>query len=235
LVDCNTLVVIPAQDEETTIGALIADIRQRYDFDVVVIDDCSTDKTAAIARENGALVLPHLRALGAWKATQTGIRYAYNRGYQNVITLDADGQHLPEEIAALVETAKSETDVVVGSCISRGTILRHIAWQSFRSISGIAVQDITSGFRWYNFAAIRALSAKEATMLEFQDLGVLLLLRSLNLSIKEVNVQMNERTNGKSRIFSSWFKVAYYMLTTALVCLTKAVPLKDVRYQKRFY
>ena len=113
--------------------------------------------------------------------------------------------------------------------------MRHIDWGSFRSISGIAVKDITSGFRWYNIAAIRALSAKEATMLEFQDLGVLLLLRSLGLNIEEVNVQMNERTNGKSRIFSTWFKVAYYMMTTALVCLTKAVPLKDVRYQKRFY
>jgi hypothetical protein len=72
-------------------------------------------------------------------------------------------------------------------------------------------------------------------MLEFQDLGVLLLLRSLGLSIEEVNVDMDERISGKSRIFNSWFSVSSYMLTTAIVCLTKAIPLRDVRYLKRFY
>jgi glycosyltransferase involved in cell wall biosynthesis len=235
MVNLNTLIVIPAQDEEATIGDLLVELRQRYAFDIVVIDDCSKDNTATIAKENGALVLPHIRALGAWKATQTGIRYAYNRGYETVITLDADGQHLPEEIGALLNTAKTGADVVIGSCLSRGTFLRHIAWQSFRSISGIAVKDITSGFRLYKLAAVRALSTKEATMLEFQDLGVLLLLRSLTLNIIEVNVQMNERINGKSRIFSSWFKVSSYMITTALVCLTKAIPLNDLRYLKRFH
>ncbi len=230
----NILVVIPAQDEALTIGPLLADIRTRYGFDIVVIDDGSTDATAAIARENGAVVLPHLRALGAWKATQTGLRYAYNRSYEGVITMDADGQHLPTEMAALLSRMDS-VDVVIGSCISRGSFLRHVAWNSFRIMSGINVKDITSGFRLYNLAALRVLSAKEATMLEFQDLGVLLLLRSLGLSIEEVNVAMDERISGKSRIFNSWFSVSSYMLTTAIVCLTKAIPLRDVRYLKRFY
>lgn len=235
MVNSNTLIVIPAQNEEATIGNLLIELRERFDFDIVVVDDYSTDRTAQIAREEGALVLPHIRALGAWKAAQTGIRYAYNRNYQAVITLDADGQHLPKEIDTLLESAKEGVDVVIGACLSRGTFLRHVAWRMFRSISGIRVRDITSGFRWYNLAAIRVLSAKEATMLEFQDLGVLLLLQSLKLKIVEVNVAMNKRTNGKSRIFSSWFKVALYMLSTFLVCLTKAIPLRDVRYLKRFY
>jgi glycosyltransferase involved in cell wall biosynthesis len=230
----NILVVIPAQDEALTIGPLLADIRTRCGFDIVVIDDGSKDATAAIARENGAVVLPHLRALGAWKATQTGLRYAYNRSYEGVITMDADGQHLPTEMTALL-SKMDNVDVVIGSCISRGSFLRHVAWNSFRLMSGINVKDITSGFRLYNLAALRVLSAKEATMLEFQDLGVLLLLRSLGLSIEEVNVDMDERISGKSRIFNSWFSVSSYMLTTAIVCLTKAIPLRDVRYLKRFY
>ncbi len=230
----KTLVVIPAQNEATTIGALLSDIQQRYDFDIVVVDDASSDTTAAIARALGVLVLPHLRALGAWKATQTGIRYAFNRGYEVVITMDADGQHLPIEIDTLVKVAQSGVDVVVGSCLSRGDFMRHVAWRGFRTISGINVKDITSGFRLYNLAAIRVLSAKEATMLEFQDLGVLLLLRALGLAIKEVDVKMALRADGQSRIFNSWFKVLSYMVTTALVCLTKAIPLKDSRYLKRF-
>lgn len=235
LPDTAVLIVIPAQNEAATIGPLLADIQARYPFDIAVIDDCSSDATATIARDLGVLVLPHLRALGAWKATQTGMRYAFNRGYQRVITMDADGQHLPAEIAALLQTAQSGADVVVGSCLSRGDMMRHIAWRGFRAVSGIDVQDITSGFRLYNLAALRGLSAREATMLEFQDLGVLLLLRSLGLSIQEVDVKMQVRTDGESRIFNSWFKVLSYMVTTALVCLTKAVPLKDVKYLKRFY
>lgn len=226
---------MPAQNEAATIGTVIADIQQRYPFDIVVIDDGSTDNTAQIAKSLGAVVLPHVRALGAWKATQTGIRFALNKNYEGVITLDADGQHLPSEIAGLLETANTGVDVVVGSCISRGTFMRHVAWKFFRWVSNIDVKDITSGFRLYNFAALRVLSTKEATMLEFQDLGVLLLLRSLGLSIKEVNVAMDVRISGKSRIFGSWFKVLSYMITTGLVCLTKAIPLRDVRYLKRFY
>lgn len=229
------LVVIPAQNEAATIGALIAQLQALYSFDIVVIDDGSSDDTAIVAKSSGAVVLNHVRALGAWKATQTGIRYALAKSYQGVITMDADGQHLPIEINQLLECAKSGVDVVVGSCVSRGDVLRHTAWRFFRAVSGINVKDITSGFRLYNFAALRVLSTKEATMLEFQDLGVLLLLRSLGLSILEVEVKMDERMIGESRIFGSWFKVLSYMFTTALVCFAKAIPLRDVRYLKRFY
>jgi len=231
----NLLVVIPAKDEAQTIAKLLVQLKQNYPFDVVVIDDGSIDDTAAIARAHGAVVLPHVRALGAWKATQTGMRYAYKKQYDGVITMDADGQHIPSQIDQLLDGAKSGVDVVVGSCLSRGDAMRHVAWRFFRLVSGINVKDITSGFRLYNLAAVRVLSTKEATMLEFQDLGVLLLLRSLNLSIKEVDVQMDERLIGKSRIFNSWFSVMSYMATTGLVCLTKAIPLRDVRYLKRFY
>jgi glycosyltransferase involved in cell wall biosynthesis len=231
----NILVVIPAKDEAATISQVIGDIRARHAFDIVVIDDGSVDDTAAIARANGAIVLPHVRALGAWKATQTGIRYAFNKKYDGVMTMDADGQHIPSQMTRLLETAKSGSDVVIGSCTGRGDFMRHMAWRFFRTVSGINVRDITSGFRLYNLAALRVLSTKEATMLEFQDLGVLLLLRSLGLSIKEVEVDMDERSDGKSRIFGSWFSVVSYMFTTAVVCFTKAVPLRDVRYLKRFY
>lgn len=231
----NLLVVMPAQNEAQSIGKILIDLKQHYPFDVVVVDDSSTDDTAAIAAAHGALVLPHIRSLGAWKATQTGMRYAYHRGYDGVITMDADGQHLTCEIDHLLQPANEGVDVVVGSCLGRGDFMRHVAWRFFRFVSGINVKDITSGFRLYNRAAIRVLSSKEATMLEFQDLGVLLLLRSLELNIEEVNVKMDERLIGKSRIFNSWFSVLSYMMTTALVCLTKAIPLRDVRYLKRFY
>ncbi len=71
------LVVIPAKNEALTIANVLVELKQCFPFDVVVIDDGSTDDTALIAREHGAVVLPHIRSLGAWKATQTGMRYAY--------------------------------------------------------------------------------------------------------------------------------------------------------------
>lgn len=231
----NLLVVIPAKNEALTVGQIIKQIKDNYPFDVVVIDDGSVDDTAKVARASGALVIPHVRSLGAWKATQTGMRFACQKHYDGVITMDADGQHLSSEIEHLLAGLCSGVDVVVGSCLSRGDTMRHMAWRFFRFVSGINVKDITSGFRLYNAAAVRVLSTKEATLLEFQDLGVLLLLRSLNLSVKEVNVAMDERLIGESRIFNSWFSVLSYMATTGLVCLTKAIPLRDVSYLKRFY
>jgi glycosyltransferase involved in cell wall biosynthesis len=222
-------------NEAQTIGQVLDDIRQHHDFDIVVVDDGSTDDTAIIARAHGARVLPHIRSLGAWKATQTGIRYAFNQSYDSVVTMDADGQHLGSQIQSLLNSVGDGSDVIIGSCSSRASALRLIAWHFFRTASGVDVKDITSGFRFYNLAALRVLSTKEATMLDFQDLGVLLLLRSLDLSIEEVEVDMNERVSGKSRIFNSWFSVMSYMVTTGIVCLTKAIPLRDVRYLKRFY
>ena len=98
----NLLIVMPAYNEAATIGPLISELKQRYPFDIVVVDDASTDDTAAVARKAGARILSHVRGLGAWKATQTGFRYAYNHEYQGVITLDADGQHLPDQIEQLL-------------------------------------------------------------------------------------------------------------------------------------
>ncbi len=227
------LFVIPAKDEEASIGNVVRSLKTQFSADVLVISDGSTDSTVERAKEAGAIVLTQIISLGAWRTMQTGIRFAVKHDYQFVITMDGDGQHLAEEVPKLLAEAK-DNDVVIGSCIDRGSILRHFAWNLFRITSGLKIKDITSGFRLYNSAALHTLENRVATLLEFQDLGVLLLLRSVGLNIREVNVSMNVRVDGKSRIFRSWFRVAQYMLETALVCLTKAVPLRDVRYLKRF-
>ena len=218
----DVLVVVPARDEEGTVGSVVSRAR-KLGFDVVVIDDASTDRTAERALEAGAVVLSAPFNLGAWTATQTGIRYALARGYSRVVTLDADGQHDPGDIPGLLNAYEGTTgpNVVIASFPARGSRLRHVAWGMLRAVGLLEVDDLTSGFRCYDLESIRLLSSKPATLLEFQDVGVLLLLRENGLRVEEVPVSMKARRAGKSRIFRSWGSVFYYMTYSLILCLSK--------------
>ena len=113
----RTLVFIPAWNEEASVAEVIADVRERLpEADLLVVDDGSTDATAARAREAGALVasLPFNQGLGA--ALQTGYLYALREGYDFCAHLDADGQHPPREVARLLEEVDADrADLVIGS------------------------------------------------------------------------------------------------------------------------
>jgi hypothetical protein len=123
-------------------------------------------------------------------------------------------------VPELLEAAKS-ADVVIAACPARGSRARHIAWAYFRFLTGFRLDDLTSGFRYYNARACRLLASPEATLLDYQDIGVLLLLQSAQLRIVEVSVAMNARRHGASRVFSSWFTVGRYMAETSLLCLAR--------------
>ena len=214
------LVVIPALNEAQDIGGVIEQVREQGLFDVLVVDDGSTDDTAAVAMLSGATVIRAPLWQGAWGAIQTGIRYAVRHGYSGVVTMDADGQHEPAYLQQLVEAARA-ADVVIAACPSRGSRMRHIAWSYFKMITGFDFDDLTSGFRYYNAPACRLLAAEEATLLDYQDVGVLLLLHHARFRIAEIPVAMNPRRHGASRVFSSWWTVARYMAETSLLCLAR--------------
>lgn len=214
------LVVIPALNEAADIGEVIRQVRSHPGIDVLVIDDGSTDETAAVAMLSGAKVLRAPLWQGAWGAIQTGIRYALRHGYSGVVTMDADGQHEPAYLTELLSAAR-EADVVIASCPSRGSRARHVAWAYFRFLTGFDLDDLTSGFRYYNARACRLLAMEEATLLDYQDVGVLLLLHHAHFRIAEIPVAMNPRKHGASRVFSSWWTVAVYMAETSLLCLAR--------------
>ena len=132
--------------------------------------------------------------------------------------MDADGQHEVAELPNLLR-ARWAANVVIGACPERGSRLRKLAWAWFRRLSGFSIADLTSGFRFYDRAAIFLLASRDATLLDYQDLGVLLLLRAHGLTITEVPVAMALRSTGKSRIFCSWLAVARYMAQTTLLCI----------------
>jgi glycosyltransferase involved in cell wall biosynthesis len=184
-----------------------------------VVDDHSYDGTAEIARRAGARVLSLPFHAGSWVATQCGIRYGLDGDFDYVVTLDADGQHHPEEIEKLFAAINQDQggNVVIGACPSRCNKRRRIAWSVLRLLSGLKTRDLTSGFRIYDRQACLALQCHSCTLLEYQDVGVLLFMRDNGLKVIETDVIMQERSNGGSRIFRSWPAVIYYLLYSALL------------------
>lgn len=212
---------MPAYNEASAIADVIDDIRTHSAVDIVVVDDGSTDDTVAIARSKGVIVMPLPLRLGAWGAMQAGIRYAHRQHYTTVVTMDADGQHLGNELPRLLDGIKEGASIVIGAYPDRGSPARHLAWRMFRRLTGFALQDLTSGFRAYDRRAITVLAGREASLIEYQDVGILLLLRKAGLHITEVPVKMQPRLAGASHIFNSWFVVAAYMIETTLLCFAR--------------
>ncbi len=216
----KTLIVIPAFNEAENLKTLLPTLLAAVTHDILVVDDCSQDETAAVVQQHGLSCFTLPIQLGAWGATQTGIRYAQQHGYEQVITMDADGQHLPDEVAALMRVYQAgEANVVIGTFPSRLSTLKKIAWKFFKFLTHIKIEDLTSGFRLYDKQAIAVLSSRQASMLDYQDVGVLLLLLGAGLTIHEVPVKMQFRNDGKSRVFSSWLVVLKYMVQTTTLCI----------------
>ncbi|MDM8569830.1 glycosyltransferase family 2 protein, partial [Thiotrichales bacterium HSG1] len=204
---CNSIVVlIPAKNEVKTVGKVITEIKSKLSATIVVIDDASTDDTIKVSRLAGAIVLSLPFSLGAWGAIQTGLRYAAKHNFKTAITMDADGQHEADSLPILLDGIH-KYDVVIGAYPQRGSLSRQIAWQLFRKLSGINLEDLTSGLRVYNKRAIELLSSKAAILLDYQDMGVLILLHAAGLKVIEIPTLMYPRTNGHSRIFNSWWAV----------------------------
>jgi glycosyltransferase involved in cell wall biosynthesis len=214
------LIVIPAKNESASIGEVVTNLIKKGYTEVVVINDQSSDDTAELALAAGASVLSLPLPLGAWGAMQTGIRFGMRHGFTSIVTMDADGQHEVGEIPSLLALS-SQADVVIGACPGRGSPARKMAWAWFRKLTGLSFEDLTSGFRYYNLSAMELLARGEATLFDYQDIGVLLLLRRHGMRIAEVPVSMRLRSVGKSRIFYSWLAVANYMLETSLLCLAR--------------
>jgi glycosyltransferase involved in cell wall biosynthesis len=149
-------VILPAFNEEVSIGSMVLHARQHADH-VVVIDDGSKDRTSEFARLAGAEVIRHPKNLGKGVALKTGFQHAGKNGCKVVITMDSDGQHDPEDIAKLVAPIlRGEADIVNGSRYMKGTdkntpFYRRVGQYILDIITnanvGIHFTDTQSGFR----------------------------------------------------------------------------------------
>ena len=227
----RTLVFIPAWNEEGSVAAVIGDVRERLpDADILVVDDGSTDATAAQAREAGAVVasLPFNQGLGA--ALQTGYLYALRQGYDYCAHLDADGQHPPAEVARLLDEVRAgRADLVIGSRYrDRGpaegddykpTISRRIGTSVFRFFLTLATRqrftDTTSGMRAANRRVMSLFSAHYSP--DFAEIESLQLAVRQGLRVEEVPVRMLERAGGSS--FLTPLRSAFFIFKGLVVLL----------------
>ena len=155
-----TLVIIPAFNEEEALPAVLVDLSARPGLDVIVVDDGSTDRTAAAAAAEGVTVLSLPFNLGIGGALRTGFLYAVRNGYERAVQFDGDGQHDADEIPTLLAALADGADMVVGSrfagkatsySVSRVRaramgVLRF----TIKTLSGQQFTDTSSGFRAFN-------------------------------------------------------------------------------------
>ncbi|MBI4433294.1 glycosyltransferase family 2 protein [Candidatus Uhrbacteria bacterium] len=165
----QTIAVIPAFNEATTIAEVVTRVREILP-DVVVIDDGSTDDTSARARGAGAVVLRHCVNRGLGAAIGTGLAAAWQRGADAIVTLDADGQHDPAEIPALLLPIASGTaDLVIGVRGGDGAPLHrrlfHATGNIFtRALFGVRCSDTQSGFRVFHRRAVERIDIRTNRM-----------------------------------------------------------------------
>jgi len=231
--DDKLAIVIPAMNEERSIAGVIQSIQDKLDCMIIVVDDASNDTTRRVAKSMGVIVLPHVTNLGAWRATQTGIRFALKKGMNSVVTCDADGQHPADALVTLIKISPKNNDCTIGAFTSRASVSRLVAWRVFKRISGLEVSDLTSGLRVYSRQAMQVLASQQATMFDYQDVGVLLMLKKLNMSCSEVDIVMKPREDGGSHIFHSWFAVFKYLLYTLIISTIKVGSFRTEKYDEQ--
>lgn len=219
------LAIVPAYNEAGMVGRVVREIRRHApDFDILVVDDGSTDTTAAHARAQGAMVISHPFNLGIGGAMQSGYKYALRHGYDVAVQVDGDGQHKPAYIPKLLEalhTEGDEADMVCGSRF-RGDpgykvpIGRRVGNLIFAivltAITRQRITDPTSGFRMTNRRGIE-LFARDYPH-DYPEVEAILMLNAHRLRIHEVHVSMNARGFGRSSI--DYPRSAYYMLKVLL-------------------
>ncbi len=236
----KTLVLIPACNEAERLGPVLQAVgRVLPDAVRLVVDDGSVDGTGASAARHGAEVIRHPFNLGYGTALQTGYHYARRSGFERLVQLDADGQHDPASIPALLAALDDGADVVVGSryrdgdtpatTFSRRLGARFFAWLVTRW-TGVRITDPTSGFQALSARALDAMVLDHFPE-DYPDADVLIMLARRGLSLAEVPVRMHARSGGVS--MHAGGRAAFYaykmLLTLALLPIRRASPYRSGR------
>ena len=223
--------VVPAWNEEGAIGGVVDEIKA---FDptatVVVVDDASTDATAAVAQQAGAIVLRLPFNVGIGGAVQAGFRYARDEGFEVAVRLDGDGQHDASELRKLLAPVRAgAADLVIGSRFVDGggsyrpPLARRLGIRVFaRLVSFLGrqkVTDTTSGFLALSRRGIELFAV--AYPHDYPEVeGTLVALRS-GLRVAEVQVEMRERQAGTSSI--TFVRSLYYIVKVMLALLVASL------------
>ena len=219
----NLAIIIPTFNEAGRIASTISGIRKFGNADIVVVDDGSNDSTASEARAAGARVIELPFNLGYGAALQTGFKYALNRGYEFAVQMDADGQHDPLSIEALISPVlKDEVDVVIGSrFLDKGNykapFVRRMGMYFFGVITSVLtgrrITDPTSGFQALN-KKVMEFYASDAYPVDYPDADVIIMLHRQGFRFKEVPVIMHNAA--KRSMHGGILKPMYYIFKMML-------------------
>ena len=187
--------LIPAYQAASTIQRVVQDASQQVEF-VLVVDDGSTDDTAARARTGGAEVVRHTVNAGKGAALVTGMARLQSLGFTHALTMDADGQHLGTEIPKLAAAVRTDPDaLIIGartigdqSVASVNLLGNRVANRAVRAATGITLDDTQSGFRVYPIAATLSLP-RRGTRFEYET-GVLVRAARAGIAIRSVPVDV---------------------------------------------
>jgi len=212
------LIVIPAFNEAESIAGVVDEIRaEGLELDIVVVDDGSSDRTVQVLGNLSVQTLSHPINLGYGVAVQTGMLYAVRNGYDFLVLMDGDGQHVPGEIRKLLAGLDSGADIVIGSRLLAGSrsysvpIFRRAAIGFFsflaKVLGRVDIMDVTSGFQAMRRDVFSFL-AKEYPV-DFPDAEVVIMLGLKRFTVAEVPAQFRPRERGRS-MYSSTMTVLYY-------------------------
>jgi len=219
----NLAIIIPAYNEAGRIATTIAGIRKFGNADVVIVNDGSDDDTAGEAKAAGARVIELPFNLGYGAALQTGFKYALDKGYEFAVQMDADGQHDPLSMEALISPVlRDEIDVVIGSrFLDKGNykapFVRRMGMYFFGIITSVVtgrrITDPTSGFQALN-KKVMEFYASDAYPADYPDADVIIMLYRQGFRFKEVPVIMHNAA--KRSMHGGILKPLYYIFKMML-------------------
>jgi glycosyltransferase involved in cell wall biosynthesis len=221
----RALAIVPAWNEERDLPTVLRELRLAAPrWDVCVVDDGSSDSTAALAREAGAVLLRLPMNLGIGGAVQTGFLWARERGYEIAAQIDGDGQHDPRYLEAALPLITGGADLVVGSRYLgtggfRSTAVRrmgsrYLSW-FLRLRCGARVTDPTSGFRVAGRRAIELFAAEYPS--DYPEPESIAIATRRGLQIAELVITMRERGHGASTI--GFARTLYYLVKVSVALL----------------
>lgn len=222
------LVVIPAYNEAENIEKVLKEIKKDIDYaDILVINDCSKDNTYEIVKKNGVKCITNVFNMRYAMAVQVGIKYAYQNGYDYVIQMDGDGQHIASEAEKLYKEAKNtNADIVIGSRYIKDMgypcpLFRRIGTKMFEKMIKLftkrRIADPLSGFQCLNRRVIEKYS-KIGNYPEFPDANLVIEMLLTGYKIVEVPVKMRLRESGES-MHSGIIKPIKYMIEQLYTCI----------------
>lgn len=213
----DLLVLVPAFNEEQVIAATVAQLFACGWTHVVVIDDGSSDATARVAREAGAVVLQHAVNLGQGAALETGFTYARRAGARYVCTFDADGQHDPHTIAGMLNLARSGYDVVLGSRfvqhggdvppIKRAVLRAAVAFTRFHT--RLPVTDTHNGLRVLGPKALASIVLRHPGMAHASELLAVIAAEKLRWTEVPTKIQYSDYSKRKGQRLTNSFRILF--------------------------